>query len=182
MGKKNFAVSISVGCALAVGNAAAYSVDSEHDCFDGSEIELVRYSSACERASESLASVVRHGIVFSAEELRTLESPCAEGPAPGIDVLFDMESHSILLDFSRVTQGGRFPETGFDGYIFDVLLEESNGLLLVLAIDRELSTLKLDDRHVEWDHSHIEVNLEGAQYDQQSLLKLDLVFARVPPL
>jgi len=174
--KRSFLVSMSVGCALLVGNAGCgdvetfdlkpgsidpHSVDPDHACFDGSEIELIRYSSACGTMSESLSSVVRDGLVFSAEEVQGLASPCEDGPTPGIDVLFDMASHSMLLDFSQVPQGDRFPEAAFDGYMFNVAIEERNGLLLALTIDRALSTLQLEESDIEWDRSHIEVLKQG---------------------
>jgi hypothetical protein len=40
----------------------------------------------------------------------------------------------------------------------------------------------LDANDVEWDSAHIELNFEGVAYDDQSLLELSLLFARVPPV
>lgn len=164
------------------GHVDPSSISSGHACFDGSTIKLVRYSSACARTSESLVAQVHEGKVFSADEVRTLSSPCADGPAPGIEVLFDMDSHSLFLDFSQVTHGDRFPKADFEGYMFDVVLEEANGLLLAVTVDQEVSSLDVDGGDLEWDRSHIEVNLEGVAYDHEGLLKLDLLFARVSPL
>jgi len=164
------------------GHVDPSSISSGHACFDGSTIKLVRYSSACARTSESLVAQVHEGKVFSADEVRTLSSPCADGPAPGIEVLFDMDSHSLFLDFSQVTHGDRFPKADFEGYMFDVVLEEANGLLLAVTVDQEVSSLDVDGGDLEWDRSHIEVNFEGVAYDHQGLLKLDLQFARVSPL
>lgn len=158
------------------------SISSDHACFDGSAIELTRYSSACARMSASLTSEVYTGMVFSADEVRTLRSPCADGPSPGFDVIFDGDNHSILFDFSQVARGGRFPEAGFEGYIFDVALEEANGSLLGVVVDSEVSSLDVDAGDLEWNYDHIEVNLEGVRYDDQRLLKLDLIFARVSPV
>ena len=164
------------------GHVDPSSISSGHACFDGSTIKLVRYSSACARTSESLVAQVHEGKVFSADEVRTLSSPCADGPAPGIEVLFDMDSHSLFLDFSQVTHGDRFPKADFEGYMFDIALEEANGLLLAVTVDQEVSSLDVDGGDLEWDRSHIEVNFEGVAYDHQGLLKLDLQFARVSPL
>lgn len=158
------------------------SVPTDHTCFDGSAIELVRYSSACARTSKSLVSEVQEGIVFSADEVRALSSPCAYGPTPGIEVSFDPDSHSLYLDFSQVSHGDHFPEADFEGYMFEIVLEEANGRLLAVTVDQEVSTIYLDRSHIEWDPSHIELNLEGVAYDRQDLLKLDLLFARVSPL
>ena len=164
------------------GHVDPSSISSGHACFDGSTIKLVRYSSACARTSESLVAQVHEGKVFSADEARTLSSPCADGPAPGIEVLFDMDSHSLFLDFSQVTHGDRFPKADFEGYMFDIVLEEANGLLLAVTVDQEVSSLDVDGGDLEWDRSHIEANFEGVAYDHQGLLKLDLQFARVSPL
>lgn len=180
------ALSLLVGCgdvntfSLDPGHIDRDSVGLDHACFDGSAVELVRYSSACGRMSKSLASVVHAGVVFPAEQVETLEAPCADGPAPAIEVYFDMEDHSIFFNF--LAEGDRFPRGGFDGYMLDIELDESNGVLLAAMIDDELSTLDRDDGHIEWDRSHITVNFEGARYDQESLLKLDLIFARTSPL
>jgi hypothetical protein len=158
------------------------SIPTDHTCFGGSAIKLVRYSSVCGQTSSSLVSEVHEGMVFSAEDVRTLGSPCAHGPTPGIEIYFDEDSHSIFLDFSQVTHGDRFPEADFEGYVFEVTLEEANGILLGVTVDRELSSIGLNDDHVEWDGSHIDVNFEGVSYDHQGLLKLDLWFARASPL
>ncbi len=159
----------------------ASHIGDDHACFDGSEVELFRYSAACAGTSNSLVSIIRDGIVFSSEEVRQLGSPCAEGPAPAVDISFNMASHSIVLDFSPVVQADRFPETGFDGYVFDIGLQETNGTLVAMAVDRDRSTILLDDRDLEFDHSRIELNLEGVRYDHDSLLKIDLVIARMSP-
>lgn len=195
--ERYFPAFLIVGCALLVSSAGCgdvevfglnpgtidpHSIDPDHICFDGSEVELVRYSSDCETTNNSLAGIIRDGLVFSAGETQTLASPCEGGPAPSIDVLFDMASHSILLDFSNVAQADRFREADFDGYGFNITLHESNGLLLSVTIDQELSTLPLHDSDVRWDRAHVDVNLAGVQYDQESLLALNLVFARIPPV
>ena len=158
------------------------SIPTDHTCFGGSAIKLVRHSSACSQTSRSLVSEVYEGMLFSAEDVRTLGSPCADGPAPGIEIYFDEDSHSIVLDFSKVTHADRFPKSDFEGYMLEVALEEANGTLLVVTVDRELSSISLDDEHVDSDRSHIDLNFEGVSYDQQSLLKLDLLFARASPL
>ncbi len=200
--KSTSAVSTALGSALLIGvvlgllagcgdsdvfkiNAGHIGPDPippDHACFSGSTIKLVRYSSACAQTSKPLISEVREGMIFSAEDVRTLASPCAHGPTPGIEIYFDEESHSILLDFSQATHADRFPEADFEGYVFEVALEEANGILLLVTVDRELGSLGLSDDHVEWDRSHIDVNFEGVSYDEQSLLKLDLQFARASPI
>ena len=99
------------------------------------------------------------GMLFSAKDVRTLGSPCDDGPAPGIEIYFDEDSHSIILDFSKVTHADRFPKSDFEGYMLEVALEEANGTLLVVTVDRELSSISLDDDHVDSDRSHIDLKL-----------------------
>jgi hypothetical protein len=200
--KSNLVVSTRRGSALLVGgvlgllagcgdadvfkiNAGAIDTDSsttEHVCFNGSAIKLVRYSSACARTSKSLVSEVHEGMVFSADDVGTLSSPCAYGPTPAIEVYFDSDSHSIYFDFSQVTHGDRFPDADFEGYMFEIVLEEANGFLVAVTVDQEGSNLDIDRSHIESGKAHIDVNFEGVAYDHQGLLKLDLLFARVSPL
>lgn len=200
--KSTLAISRSLGSALLIGGVLgllagcgdvdAFKIDpghidqdsihTDHTCFGGSAIKLVRYSSACAQTSTSLISEVHQGMIFSAENVRTLRLPCAHGPTPGIEIYFDEGSHSVFLDFSNVTHADRFPKADFEGYVFEVALEEANGTLLAVTVDRELSNIDLNDGNVEWDRSHFDVNFEGVSYDQQGLLKLDLTFARTSPL
>lgn len=158
------------------------SVGLEHACFDGSEIELVRYSSICDDSTRSLTSVIHDGIVFASEEVGKLGSPCGVGPAPAVEMIFDMTSHSVLLDFSAVADGDRFPQTEFDGYMFDIALDPSNGTLVAITVDRDLSTVALDESDIDFDRSSIKINFAGTRYHRGSLLKLDLTIARVAPL
>ena len=163
------------------GSVDPHAVGSDHACFEGSEVTLVRYASACDGTSKSLESVVYDGLVFPAEDVAELGSPCTAGPNPAIDVMFEMARHSVVLDFSQVRQSGRFPQAVFDGYVLEVILEESNGTLMSVQIDRARTTLGVDANDVVWDRSHIDLNFEGVQYDKRSVLALDLTFARVEP-
>jgi hypothetical protein len=185
-------VVIALGLSAGCGDADAYKIDpghidpsdvpTDHACFMGSQIALVRHSSACSRTSSPLTSTVQDGMVFSADQIEALESPCAVGPTPRFEVIFDEDSHSMFLDFSKVAASDRFPEIDFEGYVFEVILEHANGLLLGVSVDREMSTLDLDADDLQWDAAHIELNFHGVAYDDQSLLKLNLLFARTPPV
>ena len=190
--RNSLLVGIVSGLLAGCGDAHAYKIDpghidprevpTDHTCLMGSAIELVRYSSACEWTSPPLASEVHIGTVFSADETKDLQPPCMAGPTPGFAVIFDEDSHSLYLDFSQVAHSDRFPESGFEGYALEVVLQEANGLLLDVAVDRETSNLDFHNDDLEWDSAHIELNFEGVAYDDQSMLKLNLIFARVPPV
>lgn len=164
------------------GDIESSEVPTDHSCFIGSAVELVRHSSTCEQTSQPIAAEVHDGTLFSADQTEALQSPCADGPTPRFEVIFDESSRSIYLDFSQITQGDRFPASVFEGYVFEVVLEEPNGYLLAVEVDREMSTLDLDATDLDWDTAHIELNFEGVAYDPQSVLKLDLLFAHLSPL
>jgi hypothetical protein len=121
-------------------------------------------------------------MMFSSEQVASLGSPCASGPAPALEVLFDTDTHSILIDFSQVSQGDRFPPADFDGYMFDIVLEEANGILYAVTIDQEASSVDFDGSDIEFGDAYIEMNFEGVAYDEGSLVKIDLVFVRASPI
>lgn len=182
------AVTLAVGCGDSQtfttdpGDIDPSSIPEGHECFIGASIQLSRYSSSCDRTSPALSSEVLDGVVFTAEQVSTLASPCDDGPSPGFEIAFDEMSHTVAFDFSQVSRAGRFPAADFDGYMLDVTIGEDNGTLLQVSVDREVTTLDVDSDDLDWDLDHIEVNLEGVAYDDGSLLKLQLVFARVPPV
>ena len=150
-----------------------------NECFDGSTAELVRYSTVCARTSpKSLTTEIIEGLGFNAEDVSNLGSPCAGSPAPEIEVYF--EDDSLVFDFSGVTHKGRFAATDFDGYIIDFALSERNALLLHAAVDVEASTLPLDGSDIEFERDHIALNFEGLTYDEQSLARINFVFADIP--
>ena len=173
---------VLAGCGFPIHPGPIGPSTGEHACFDGSEVQLVRVSSACDRASKVLDSIVEDGPVFMAEDVVELELPCTDEPHPAIDLIFEMEHHRMVLDFSRVDQPGRFPEAEFDGYLLEVLLQESNGTLAHVEIDRDNSTPGFEDGDVVgWDHSHIDLNLAGLAYDAESRLTLNLIFYAMSP-
>jgi hypothetical protein len=188
--KRPFAAAafLAIPLILAVGcGDNAFTLDPGHveripsnfnECFDGSTAELVRYSTVCARTSpKSLTTEIIDGFGFDAEEVSTLGSPCAGSPAPEIRVYF--EGDSLVFDFSKVTHQGRFAATDFDGYIIDFALSERNALLLHAAVDFEASTLPLDSSDIEFERDHIAVNFEGLTYDEQSLARINFVFANI---
>lgn len=149
-------------------------------CFDGAGVELLRYSSRCERAStKSLVTEVADGMEFGADEVRTLESPCAEGPNPGVEVY--LENTSLLFDFSNVASPGQFPPADFEGYIIELTLRAHNSLLVAATVDPEQSTIALDNSDITHEPDHIEVNFESVSYDDHGFIKIDLWFANVAP-
>jgi hypothetical protein len=151
-----------------------------HACFVGAEIELVRYSTQCERASaKPLTAAVGDGLEFAAEAVKTLEVPCAGGPSPAVEI--QIEEHQLVFDFSNVTSAGRFPRADFEGYVIDFALEENHALLIAATVDAERSTLPIRSADIFHEPDHIEVNFQDLAYDQAGFLAIDLLFASVSP-
>lgn len=185
------AVLMALGTSLALlpgcGDSAIFSLNPGHidgssqvtnACFEGAKVELVRYSTRCERASaEPLTAEVGDGLEFAADSVRTLEAPCAEGPSPAVEIRIG--DHQLVFDFSEVASPGRFPGADFEGYVIDLSLHERNGLLLATAVDTEASTLPVRNVDIYHEPDHIEVNFQDLPYDERGLVKIDLLFASV---
>ena len=175
------ALGLLVGCGYPLDPGHLDSTMLDPGCLEGAQVELVRYSSLCQRTSpKSLTAEVDQRMEFSAEQVRTLESPCTEGPNPGGEVHVDHAS--IIFDFSNVVQAGRFPKTEFEGYVLSLVLREDNALLVGASLDRETSTLGLDNTDLSFDAERIEVNFEDVSYDKRGLVKIDLLFAAARPM
>lgn len=158
------------------------SIPEDHACLVGATVALSRYSSSCERRTTSVSSEVEPGVVFTSEQFRTLAPPCDEGPTPGLQIVFDEPSSTIFLDFSTVTSEDRFPDSRFEGYMFDMTLSEENGTLVFAAIDRDRTNVAVAEDDLAWAVDYLAVNLEGVSYDADSQLAIELTFARVPPV
>ena len=168
---------------------ASYTLDPGHiepvpaeqvqACFEGARAELTRFSTECAKSSaKSLSAEVQDGAEFTPEMVSSLDSPCADGPSPGIEVL--IEHNALIFDFARVQHGGRFPDADFDGYVIDLSLTSRNALLIGAAIDRVHTTLPLTADDIAFERDHIEINLEGIAYEPGSMLEIDLLFANIP--
>ncbi|MFW2387565.1 MAG: hypothetical protein ACN4G0_04470, partial [Polyangiales bacterium] len=152
--------------------------DADPPSFAGAELQVSRFSTLCDRpASKALASKVGDGMEFSATDLGALEPPCAESPSPGVEI--DLEGASLIFDFSSVAASGRFPATDFDGYRFHIEDERNDFVLVAAAVDDEASTVHVTNAEVSNEPNLIEVNFEGAAYDQHGFVKIDLWFAKL---
>lgn len=145
---------------------------------DDAAVELLRYSTECERASaDALVSTIHEGTEFASEDLGALAPPCDIGPTPAIGIA--IEDSSLIFDFSDVAEPGRFPTADFDGFLLDLILERTNALLVAATVDTALSTLPVEQDDIAHETDLIEVNFEGLAYDAGSFVKIDLVFAQV---
>lgn len=143
----------------------------------GSLIELARISSRCNPAgSDSLMALVGSHIEFPGEEVTGLKSPCGEGPEVRVGV--DLGRHTILYDFSNVTEAGRFPDADFEGFVITDMYHSVRGIRSV-TIDRGMSSMDVPDDAVSFDAHSVSINLAGMGFDPASFVKLDLTFDAV---
>lgn len=169
------------------GNVDTFSLDPGHihvdpnavaPSFAGAELQVSRYSTLCDgRASKSLVSEIGDGMEFSASDVRTLESPCALSPNPGVEI--DLEGASLIFDFSSVSRAGRFPDAEFDGYRFHIEDPRSELVLVAAAVDDESSNVYVTNAQVSNQPNLIEIDFGGASYDADGFVKIDLWFARL---
>lgn len=172
-----------LGCGLGL-LVGCFSIDPGHvdstgpdsvTCIDGVAIELLRDSTRCERPStKSLVAEVGDGMEFSADQVRTLDSPCAESPNPGVEI--QVEHASLIFDFSNVANPGRFPAADFEGYVLDILPGEDNAHLVRATVDSEANSLGMEDADLWFDFDRLEVNFEGISYDEGGFVRINLWF------
>jgi len=173
-----------LGCALGLLAGCGFSLDPGHIepadpgsvvCIDGVEIKLLRYSTRCERPStKSLVAEVGDGMEFSADQVRTLDSPCAESPNPGVEI--QVEHSSLIFDFSNVANPGRFPVADFEGYVIDILPGEDNAHLVRATVDSEENSLGMENADLRFDFDRLEVNFQDISYDESAFVRINLWF------
>lgn len=180
------AFAITLGVLAGCGNAHTFSLDPgqlEADArvvplagIEGADVELRRYATGCDaKTPDPIVAKVGDGTEFSAEQVGSLSAPCPESPSPDVDI--QIEHRTLVFDFSNVEQSAGFPASEFDGYILDIAAD-NDGLVLVQAlIDRDATTLDLEEEALSYDESHLEVNFAGATYDSSGFVKIDLFFA-----
>ena len=179
--RKMTALVLGCGLGLLVG---CFSLDPGHidrseisdvTCIDGVEIKLLRYSTRCERPStKSLVAEVGNQMEFSADQVRTLDAPCAESPSPGVEI--HVEHASLIFDFSNVANPGRFPAADFEGYVIDILPGEGSAHLVRATVDPEANSLGMEDDDLRFDFDRLEVNFEDIAYDERGFVKINLWF------
>jgi len=185
------AAALILGSALGLLAGCGFSLDPGHidpssiddpGCLEGAQLELVRHSTRCEQKnSKSVRAEVGDAMEFSAEQVRSLESPCTEGPNPGIEIHLDHGIGSLIFDFSNVAQADRFPNADFEGYTIDIVLRDHNALLVGARVDAEETNVEVENIDISFDPTRIEVNFEGVSYDDRGFVKIDLHFSSAGP-
>jgi len=143
--------------------------------WDGTIVELHRQTLPCETgAPECLRSFVGDQMEFEGLEVGGLKSDCSRGAAAAVAI--DVQPRSIIFDFSNVESPGTFRQTDFDGYV----VRDPTGVtpeIVVARVDREASTLDLEDAQITVEGSAIHANFAGLVFDSMDFVKIDLVFA-----
>lgn len=154
-----------------------YDPDSEAASLAGADLELTRSSTRCEGSgSKSLRTKVGDGMEFSSVDVSSLDAHCSASPNPGVEI--DLEHASLIFDFASVTSAGRFPSAVFDGYVFHIVTPEDDVVLVAAGVDRSASNVDVASAEVSNEPNRIAVNFEGAAYDEDGFVKIDLWFVR----
>ena len=145
--------------------------------WNGTLVELHHQTLPCETvASECLSSFVGQHMEFEGFDVKGLKSECSRGAEAAVAV--DVQARSIIFDFSNVDSSGVFPRSEFNGYVVHEMLGAAPEILDA-QLDREVSTLDLDDHDIVIEGSTIRANFEGHAFDETDFVKIDLVFAEV---
>ncbi len=140
---------------------------------EGARVELVRHSATCDGAdSKGLIVEVGPWVEYPAEDVRALEASCSVTPNPGVEVYID--DNIVTFDFSNISEPGQFPDTGFEGYILDIVRTADAPFLIAAEIDQDASNLDVTQDDLAFDTDRLSVNVAGRAYDSESLLRIEL--------
>ena len=143
--------------------------------WNGTIVELHHQTLPCDGgAPECLRSFVGDHMEFEGLEVKGLKSDCSRGVEAAVAI--DVQRRSIIFDFSNIDIPGAFQRTDFDGYVVGDFVGAAPPIVAA-RVDRESSTLEVDDSRIAIDGGKIRANFAGLAFDGADLLKIDLVFA-----
>ncbi|MBT8451104.1 MAG: hypothetical protein KJO40_03945 [Deltaproteobacteria bacterium] len=141
--------------------------------WQGALIELVHVTEPCNETADGLRALVGDHMEFANCAIGAPKSRCA--PSAEAALAIDVQPRSIIYDFSNVEGPGVFGRADFDGYVIANLL--GVGPRIVAAnIDRDATTLDLDDDDIVVDGDSVHANFEGHAFNASDFVKIDLVF------
>jgi hypothetical protein len=141
---------------------------------NGTQIELIRHSSSCDSGqSQGLIADVGPGLEYPAEAVRALKGNCGAALSPGIEV--HVEERAVVLDFSNVTENGRFPGNEFEGYILEFVPNDDAPFVALAMLDAQATTLDVVQGDLRIAHDQISINLANRKFDSGSFVKVDLL-------
>lgn len=143
--------------------------------WEGTLLHLIRATPSCDLVtSQKLISPVGDHMEFPSEDVAGLKSACSNGPEAEVSI--DVGGRSIVYDFSHAVAPRKFAAGGFNGYIFADILEAAPEVLRA-TVDRDATTLDLDDTAFRVDGHAVLANFQGMEFDESTFIKVDLTFA-----
>jgi hypothetical protein len=111
---------------------------------------------------------------FPGDNVAKLKSACSGGSEAAVSI--DVEARSIIFDFSSVASSGVFTAADFNGYVLTDMADAAPELVGAI-LDRDVSTLQLDDDRLQTEPRVVRANFEGIRFDETGFVKIDLLFA-----
>lgn len=142
--------------------------------WNGTIVELVQMMAPCDSVPEGLRAWVGDQMEFHNCAVEAPWSSCAASSRVAVAV--DVQPRAIIYDFSNIESAGRFERAGFTGYVIADIIGASPGILEA-RIDREVTTLDLEDEDIVVDGNSVRMNFEGLRFEDTDFVKIDLVFA-----
>jgi len=102
------------------------------------------------------------------------DTRCAGVRSAEIEVFFDGDS--LIFDFSNAPKNGTISENGFEGYVLMMMEDSRLPALLDASLDTEVSNVDPERIQIEIDDASVAVNFQGLDYDDTTLVKVDLAF------
>jgi hypothetical protein len=144
--------------------------------WEGAIVELVHMTEPCNETAGGLRALVGDHMEFANCAIGVPKSGCS--PSAEAALAIDVQPRSIVYDFSNVEDSGVFRRTDFNGYVIANLF--GIGPRIVAAnIDREATTLDLDDDDIVVHDDSVHANFAGHAFDASDFVKIDLVFESI---
>lgn len=173
-----------LGSIAACGDVDTYTIRSSSSgdsnaltSWEGAFVQLSREEPSCEpESSGRLVAIVGAHTEFPGEDVAVLKTPCSSGREAEVSI--DVEGRSIIFDFSTVSAPGKFAAGGFDGYVVNEVVNAAAELLHA-TVDRDITTMELDDSVFRAKGHVVRANFEGMDFDETAFIKIDLTFAEL---
>lgn len=146
------------------------------DDWEGTIVELTHVTMPCEEKPEGLRAFVGAHTEFENCAALATKSVCSVDASASVSI--DVEARSIVFDFSNIVSPGEFGRADFNGYVIADLLRTTPALIGA-KVDREMTTLELDDDDIVIDRGSVHANFAGLAFEDSDFVKVDLVFAEV---
>lgn len=147
--------------------------------WNGTVVELAHMTTPCDSVTEGPRAWVGDHMEFPNCAAAAPKSSCASDNL--VAVAIDVQPRGIIYDFANIGGPGIFERADFNGYVVVDLLRTSPRILEA-RIDRDMTTLDLEDRDVVVDGRSVHANFEGLRFENTDFVKINLVFAEAESL